>query len=72
MRLAGVDTPLAIRHRLYLEIVPNGVPFFPHAPKWLPHDLELAHFSLEVLGVTDVVVSKLKRFHGDDRDESPL
>ncbi len=71
-RLGGVNTVLHKRHRMYVDIVPGGLPFLPQVP-WC-HDLvllntSLNHLELEVLDVVDVVVSKLKRFNANDRDD---
>jgi len=71
-RLAGVGTVLHKRHRMYVDIVPSGLPFLPQAPTC--HDLvqlnaRLDHLELEILDVVDVVVSKLKRFNANDRDD---
>src|SRR5689334_12466000 len=38
---AGPGTRLHTRHRLYVEIVPNGIPFLPHPPCWHPSALSL-------------------------------
>jgi hypothetical protein len=69
LALAGKGTALAYRSRVYIEIVGSGVPFLPQSPKW--HPVAIAGMSdtlaVEALDVVDVVVSKLKRFHGDDR-----
>jgi Nucleotidyltransferase of unknown function (DUF6036) len=70
--LAGEGTLLHQRHRLYIEFVASGIPFLPQVP--LYHQLadlnaELHHFDLEVLDVVDVIVAKLKRFHGADRSD---
>ncbi len=54
---------------MYLEFVASGLPLLPQVPTWIePTDLnnELTHLRIQVLGVVDVVVSKLKRLHGDD------
>ncbi|MCA9488625.1 MAG: hypothetical protein KC621_01840 [Myxococcales bacterium] len=67
LALAGRDSALHRRHRIYLEVVGSGIPFLPPGAEWSPRDLGLSNFDLEVLSVTDVVVTKLKRFHGDDR-----
>jgi hypothetical protein len=69
-RLAGKDTSLAKRHRLYIDIVQNGLPFLPHKPDC--HEMSdlnagLLNFEVVALDVVDVVVSKLKRFNGNDR-----
>ena len=69
LALAGRGTPLAIRWKLYLEIVPNGLPFLPHAPIWHSVSLPIAADTVrfEALDALAVVVSKLKRFHDNDR-----
>lgn len=69
LRLAGPASALRSRHRLYLEIVPGGLPFLPQQPRW--HDVEFAdvtlhHVQLRALDVVDVVVSKLLRMHAND------
>jgi len=72
LALAGKDTPLHERHRIYLDIVTSGLPFLPHQPRWLPRatlNATLTTFEVEVLDVVDVVVSKLKRFHANDRSD---
>jgi hypothetical protein len=70
LALAGQNTSLHTRHRMYLEFVGLGLPFLAHRPVWNPLaalNAGLQHFSLQVLDVVDVVVSKLARFHSDDR-----
>lgn len=72
LELAGVRTAVAKRHRMYLEIVSNGLPFLPQSPHWHPlPELNplLEHLTIEVLDVVDVVVSKLKRFSASDADD---
>jgi hypothetical protein len=68
LALAGRDTAIHKRNRLYLDIVRNGVPFLPQQPSWrtatsLSH---LIHFEIVLLDITDVVVSKLIRFIARD------
>jgi hypothetical protein len=69
--LAGRGTALAARHGMYVEIVPNGIPFLPRPPRWCPIALAdpTAAVSVVALDVVDVVVSKLKRFHGNDKSD---
>ncbi|MCB9619823.1 MAG: hypothetical protein H6724_10305 [Sandaracinus sp.] len=69
--LAGPGSTLAKRWSLYLEIVPNGLPFLPRVPSWHPVSLGDAPSTLtvEALDVVDVVVSKLKRFSANDRSD---
>ncbi|RLB39491.1 MAG: hypothetical protein DRH30_09785 [Deltaproteobacteria bacterium] len=69
-RLAGRETRLAKRHRLHVDIVRNGLPFLPqrlNCHKMHNLNAGLSNFEVEVLDVVDVVVSKLKRFNGNDR-----
>ena len=69
VELAGPGTDLHRRNKLYIEIVSSGLPLLPQVPSWLdiPElNRELTHFRVEVLHVLDVVVSKLRRFHGND------
>lgn len=68
--IAGPGTDLHKRWKLYVDIVANGVPFLPHAPLWHPVpelNQTLVRLEIVVLDVVDVVVSKLKRFHANDR-----
>lgn len=69
-RLAGKDSALKEKHRMYVDIIANGIPFLPHKPLCHPQEAlnrQLRNFEIHVLDVVDVVVSKLKRFHADDR-----
>jgi hypothetical protein len=70
LALGGKGSSLHARHRLYVDVVSSGLPFLPHAPVWHPLsdvNATLTHFDVLVLDVVDVVVSKLKRFHANDR-----
>jgi hypothetical protein len=72
LALAGEGTALHTRHRLYIDIVANGLPLLPHVPLYHPLDdlnASLRHFEIHVLDVVDVVVSKLKPFRVSDRDD---
>lgn len=66
VEVAGLNSRLHNRTRLYLDIVANGLPFLPQVPRCHLQPLALQHFELEVLDVVDVVVSKLKRFSASD------
>jgi hypothetical protein len=68
LALAGPDTEIHRRHRLYVDVVSNGLPFLPGAPTWHPR-LALPHLDVDVLDVVDVVVSKLKRFNANDQSD---
>lgn len=68
--LAGEKTGLHIRHKLYIDVVANGIPFLPRPALWHPQrsvNATLQVFELHVLDVVDVVVSKLKRFSPNDK-----
>jgi len=67
--LAGRDSVLHTRHRVYIDIVMAAIPFLPQVPLWhsMPElSASLSHFEVEVLDVVDVTVSKLKRFNAND------
>ena len=66
-KLAGPGTELHARHGVYLDVVSPNVPMLPSLPQWLPLPLDLENFSVRVLDVADVCVSKLKRFNGNDQ-----
>lgn len=54
LALAGEDSLLAARHRMYLDIVARAIPFLPLAPTWHPMkelSSKLAHFQLEALDI---------------------
>lgn len=70
--VAGLDSEIHRRRRLYVDIVRNGIVFLPHAPNWsLLRDINssLKHFELYALDVLDIVVSKLKPFRPRDQDD---
>jgi hypothetical protein len=72
LALAGRGSPLFTRHRLYLDVVGNGIPFLAQTPVWnrlVQLSAALQHFDVEVLDVVDVVVSKLKRFSANDQSD---
>jgi hypothetical protein len=68
IRIAGPGTDLARRRLMHIDIVRNGIPFLPQQPGW-HRTLELEKLELFSLDVVDVVVSKLKRFSGNDRSD---
>jgi hypothetical protein len=54
---------------LYLDVVPNGLPFLPPSPNW--HELSelnesLSSVQIAVLDLVDVCVSMMKRFNAND------
>ncbi|MGH7293510.1 MAG: DUF6036 family nucleotidyltransferase [Polyangiaceae bacterium] len=70
LAVGGKGSDLHRRHRLYVEVVGHAIPFLPQRALYHPQaelNARLRNFDLEVLDVVDVAVSKLKRFHGDDR-----
>jgi len=72
LELAGRDSEIHRQRRMYVEFVPNGLPFLPHAPNWRPLselDSKLKSFTIEALDVVDVVISKLLRFNASDRED---
>ncbi len=71
LALGGRNSKIADRWRLYLEVVPPGLPFLPQAPRWHPVEIEGAPDTLrfKALDVVDVVVSKLARFNPNDRSD---
>lgn len=72
LQIAGPGSVLHQRHKLYLDIVQNGLPFLPQvALCHLLPDLNgaLQQIEIEVLDIADVVVSKLKRFSVHDQSD---
>ncbi|GDX79295.1 hypothetical protein LBMAG42_11060 [Deltaproteobacteria bacterium] len=72
LALAGKETAIHRRHRMYLEFIGAAFPFLPVYPLWhavVPSGLDHQNFRLEVLDVVDVVIAKLARFHKTDRDD---
>jgi len=70
LAIADKGTQLATAHRMYLDIVGNGLPFLPLAPVWNPVpglNARLTHFQVDALAVLDTLVSKLKRFNANDQ-----
>ncbi len=72
LELGGRGSPLFDLHRLYVDVVANGIPFLPHGPRFAPCvslNSSLKALSILVLDVVDVVVSKFKRFHANDQSD---
>ena len=70
LSMAGKDTAMHRQHQVYLDVVGSGIPFLPHPPRWNPMEnlsSRLRFFDILALDITDVVVSKLKRFHDNDK-----
>ncbi len=65
--VAGRNTEIHDRRRIYIDVVINGLPFLPHKPLFHPvQNLELKNFKTWALDITDTVVSKIKRLNADD------
>lgn len=72
LQLAGKGSTLSRRHRLHLEIVDSGLPLLPQRCLWLPQaalNATMSSFEIVALAPVDVVVSKLRRFNANDRDD---
>lgn len=72
IKWAGKDSVMFKKYRMYLELIAPAFPFLPLKPLFHPvSDLnqELTKFRIEVLDVTDVVLSKLKSFRPQDQDD---
>lgn len=68
-RLAGIDSALFDRHRIYLDLVHSSLPYLPEDPLWHAFPGPWRHIDTVVLDVADVCVSKLKRWVGSDRED---
>lgn len=68
LSLAGKNSDLNKRYGIYLDIVGSGIPFLPVKPVFnvLPVFGGLKNFKITALDITDVAVSKLKRFTSND------
>jgi hypothetical protein len=69
LALAGKGTDLSKTFRLYLDVVAAGIPFLPLGARFhkiAGFNRRLKHFEVEALDVTDVAVSKMKRFNAND------
>jgi hypothetical protein len=68
LALAGKESKLAVKYRLYLDLVKEAIPFLPPKPVFIPVASmnKLKHFEVMALDVVDVAISKLKRFNSND------
>lgn len=68
LSLAGKNSDLTKRYGIYVDIVGCGIPFLPVKPVFNVQTAfrELGSFEISALDITDVVVSKLKRFTSND------
>lgn len=69
--LAGKGSPLFQKHHVYFEIVSTSLPLLPPNPVFHPIAIlsGLSSFQVSALNITDVAVSKLRRFNGTDQDD---
>lgn len=67
---AGKETALHKEFRVYIDVVTRAILFLPQKPVFhaVPH-LRLKNFKVEVLDITDVILSKLKRMNKDDAND---
>ena len=68
IELGGKESELQKKFRLYLDFVNQSLPFLPQKPRFhrAPSLKRLKHFEILILDITDVAVSKLKRFSAND------
>ena len=72
LRLSGKKSILFKKYHVYLEIIGRAWPFLPQRPLFHPIDSlnkSLKNFHIEALDIVDVMVSKLKTFRHQDRDD---
>jgi Nucleotidyltransferase of unknown function (DUF6036) len=72
LKLAKQGTLLAKKHRMYLDVVSQGLLMLPGRPLFHPLPeltAQLEHFEVEVLDIVDVVVSKLKPYRPSDIED---
>lgn len=67
LTLAGKESEIHKRLRMYIDVVKPAILFLPQQPLFHPlAGLSAKNFTFEVMDVVDVVLSKLKRFNTDD------
>lgn len=67
LALAGPKSALFQKYRMYIEVVTRAIVFLPQKPVFHPvPEPAMRNFSAEALDLTDVVVSKLKRYNQND------
>ncbi|MBI4055250.1 MAG: hypothetical protein HY402_03865 [Elusimicrobia bacterium] len=68
--LAGKESDLYKQFRVYIDVVNTAILFLPQQPVFYPlPSLPLKNFRIEVLDIGDVVLSKLKRYNSDDKND---
>lgn len=69
LEVAGKGSSMHRQYRMYIDLVAEPVPFLPRVPRYrqvTEFGGQLRKFDVLALDVTDVVVSKLKRFSVND------
>lgn len=67
LALAGPKSALFQKYRMYIEVVTRAIMFLPQKPLFRPvPEPAMRNFSAEILDLTDVIVSKLKRYNQND------
>ncbi|PCI31284.1 MAG: hypothetical protein COB53_13495 [Elusimicrobia bacterium] len=70
LSLAEKETDIYKQFRIYIDVVTRAILFLPQRPLFHPlPDLTLKNFNIEVLDINDVVLSKLKRYNNDDKND---
>lgn len=68
--LAGKQSNICKQFHIYLDLVSSGIMFKPSKPIFhAVKAIQLKNFVITAMDITDVVVSKLKRFNSNDRDD---
>lgn len=68
--LAGKETDIQRQFHIHIDVVNGAILFLPQQPVFHPlPSLTLKNFKIEVLDVVDVVLSKLKRYNNDDKND---
>lgn len=72
LRLAGKNTKIHGKYRMYIDIVAEALPFLPAIPNYIEMielNSKLKYFKLMALDPVDVIVSKMKTFRPQDVDD---
>ena len=70
LALAGKETDIHKQFRIHIDVVNRAFLFLPQRPIFHSlASLSLKNFNIEVLDIGDVVLSKLKRYNNDDKND---
>lgn len=70
LALAGKESDIHKQFRIYIDVVNRAILFLPQQAVFHPlPGIALKSFKIEVLDVVDVVLSKLKRYNSDDKND---